>query len=162
FRVAEAFETAGGTAADFAPNAYLRIARDGSVTLFADHVELGQGVMTALPMIVADELDADWQRVKIERMAPDPSAWPRRIMTVGTRVARVDIPSKTDGSAQFGIDVRVPGMLYATVIRPPVFGGSVKRIDAAEAKQVSGVKDVVQFENGVAVLATDTWSALKG
>jgi isoquinoline 1-oxidoreductase beta subunit len=248
FRYAEAGSvelSIAPTAADFAPSGYLRIGSDSIVTIFADHVELGQGVMTALPMIVAEELDVDWANVRIERMPDDPSAWPRRIMTVGsqsvrgswmvlrsagaaaremlaiaaakewnvdrayvrtdkgfaihvdsgrrisygdlasravvpqtgmtyklkdpkdftiigTRRARVDIPSKVNGSAQFGIDVRVPGMLIATVIRPPAFGGSVKSFDATDAKAIPGVKDVVQFESGIAVLAIDTWTALKG
>ena len=205
-------------AAEFAPNAYLRIGTDNSVTLFADHVELGQGVLTALPMIVAEELDADWASVKIERMPADPSSWPRSIMTVGSqsvrgswqplrragasaremlidaaaktwdvdrselraergavlhdrtrrratygelaavaatmtppqnpplknpsqyriigkRQPRVDIPSKVDGSAKFGIDVRIPGMLIATVIRPPVFGDSIKALTIAPRAQ---------------------------
>ena len=232
------------TANEFAPNAFLRVGTDGMVTLFADHVELGQGSGTALPMIVAEELDADWARVRVERMPDDPSSWPRQIMTVGsqavrtsyatlrkagataremlrtagaqrlgvdvaqchtekgfvvsssgTRVAygdiaadaanvpapsnpplkdpkdfriigtpvpRVDIPLKVDGSAQFGLYVRVPGMLYASVIRAPVLGGKIKSFDATDAKAVAGVKDVVQLPYGVAVLATDTWSALKG
>lgn len=249
FRLLDAAESNGlpgiAGADDFSPNAYLRIGTDGAITLFADHVELGQGVMTALPMIVADELDADWTMVRVQRMSDDPSAWPRSIMTVGsqsvrgswsplrkagataremllaagaqqfgvdraqcrtdkgfvvhaasgrkvgygavaslastlpvpqnptlkdpkdfhiigTHAPRVDIPSKVNGSAQFGIDVRLPGMLYATVIRPPVWGGKIASVDAARAKAVTGVKDVVQFQNGVAVLATDTWSALKG
>ncbi len=247
FRVADAesMSLVDSAAADLAPNGYLRIGTDGIITLYADHVELGQGVMTALPMIVAEELDADWNLVRIERMSDNPSAWPRRVMTVGsqsvrtswaplrkagataremlisaaatmwsmdrsqcraeqgfvlhnasgrrasygelanaaaalpvptdpplkdpktfrivgTKRPRVDIPSKTNGSAQFGIDVRVPGMLIATVLRPPVFGGTVASFDARAAKAISGVKDVVQFESGLAVLATDTWSALKG
>ena len=245
FRFASAEELdAAAAAADFTPNAYLRVGTDGIVTLFADHVELGQGSGTSLPMIVAEELDADWSKVRIERMPDDPSGWPRSIMTVGSqavrtsyaplrkagataremlrtagathmgvdasqcrtekgfvvhsagkrvaygdiaaeaanvpaptdpplkdpqtftiigsRVRRVDVPSKVDGSAQFGLDVRVPGMLYATVVRPPVWGATVKSFDAASAKSVAGVKDVVQFQNGVAVLASDTWSALKG
>ena len=248
FRLAGARETEAiisSAAGEFAPNAYLKIGADGIVTLFADHVELGQGVMTSLPMIVADELDADWSTVKIERMPDDPSAWPRSIMTVGsqsvrgswqplrragataremlvaaaadkwkvepaslrtekgfvihapsgrrasygelataaaaltppanptlkdpkdfriigTRQPRVDIPSKVNGSATYGIDVRLPGMLIATVVRPPVFGSEVKSFNPAAARAVEGVKDVVKFESGIAILATDTWSALKG
>ncbi len=232
-------------AAELAPNGYLRVGVDGIITIYADHVELGQGAMTALPMIVAEELDADWTLVRIERMGTDPSSWPRRVMTVGsqsvrtsfaplrkagasaremlvsaaasewrvdasqcrtergfvvhaasgrragygslasaasalpvpaeprlkdpssfsiigTKRARVDIPSKTDGSAQFGIDVQLPGMLIATVMRPPTLGGSLRALDDTAAKAIAGVKDVVTFESGVAVLATDTWSALKG
>ncbi|HET7373798.1 MAG TPA: molybdopterin cofactor-binding domain-containing protein, partial [Gemmatimonadaceae bacterium] len=247
FRLSDARELDGlaTAAADFTPNAYLKIGTDGTVTLFADHVELGQGVMTALPMIVAEELDADWSKVRIERMPDDPSTWPRAIMTVGsqsvrgswqplrragataremlisaaaqqwgvdrpgcrtekgfvlhdasgrrasygelataaaaitppqepplkdpkdyriigTSAPRVDIPSKVDGSATYGIDVHVPGMLVATVVRPPVAGAVIKRIDETAARIVPGVKDVVRFERGVAVVATDTWSALKG
>lgn len=231
-------------AAEFSPNGYLRIGTDGIVTLYADHVELGQGIMTALPMIVAEELSADWSMVRIERMPPNPSAWPRRVMTVGsqsvrgswaplrkagataremlvaaaaatwsvdaatcraengfvvhaasgkrasygdlatkassmpvpanptlkdpknftivgTKRARVDIPDKTNGSAQFGIDVQLPGMLIATVIRPPVFGGKLRAIDASAAKAIDGVQHVLEFSGGVAVLATDTWTALR-
>lgn len=247
FRLSDARELDGlaTAAADFTPNAYLKIGTDGAVTVFADHVELGQGVMTALPMIVAEELDADWSKVRIERMPDDPSTWPRAIMTVGsqsvrgswqplrragataremlisaaaqqwsvdrpscraekgfvlhdesgrrasygelataaaaitppqepplkdpkdyriigTSAPRVDIPSKVDGSAKFGIDVRVPGMLVASVVRPPVAGADIKRIDETAARIVPGVKDVIRFERGVAVVATDTWSALKG
>jgi isoquinoline 1-oxidoreductase beta subunit len=87
---------------------------------------------------------------------------PKSFHIVGTRVPRVDVPSKVNGSAQFGLDVRLPGMLFATVIRPPTLGGTLKSFDAAAAKSVQGVKDVVQLPNGVAVLAADTWSALKG
>src|SRR5512143_4121733 len=249
FRLLDAAETVAqrgvATAGDLSPNAYLKIGTDGAVTLFADHVELGQGVMTALPMIVAEELDADWSKVRIERMPDDPSTWPRAIMTVGsqsvrgswqplrragataremlisaaaqqwgvdrpgcraekgfvvhdasgqrasygelataaaaitppqeprlknpedyriigTSAPRVDIPSKVDGSAKYGIDIRVPGMLVATVVRPPVAGAVIKRIDETAARIVPGVKDVIRFERGVAVVATDTWSALKG
>jgi isoquinoline 1-oxidoreductase beta subunit len=90
FRLIDARESTAALpgAPDFSPNAYLKIGTDGSVTLFADHVELGQGVMTSLPMIVAEELDADWSTVKIERMPADPSAWPRTIMTVGSQSVR--------------------------------------------------------------------------
>ena len=62
-----------------------------------------------------------------------------------------------DGSAKFGIDVRLPGMLYAVVARCPVFGGKVASFDAAKAKAVPGVKNVVQISNGVAVVADNTW-----
>lgn len=228
---------------EFAPNAWIHVGADNVVTLFADHVELGQGAHTALPMILADEMGADWTQVRVTRMPDDPSAWPRRIMTVGsqsvrtswqplrhagataremlvaaaaktwnvdagscrvekgvvssaghratfgelaataatmpvpssptlkdpstytivgTRIPRVDIPSKVDGSAQFGMDARVPNMLYASVMRPPTFGSSVKSFDATAAKQVPGVRDVVPFKNGVAVLANDTFTAFKG
>ncbi len=86
---------------------------------------------------------------------------PKDYRIVGTSRPRVDIPSKVDGSAQFGLDVRLPGMLFASVIRPPVFGGKVRSIDAADAKAIAGVIDVVQFENGIAIIGSDTWTTLK-
>jgi isoquinoline 1-oxidoreductase beta subunit len=82
---------------------------------------------------------------------------------IGKEFARIDLPAKTDGKAIYGYDVKVPGMLYASVERPPVVAGAkVKRFDASGAKQVTGVRDVVPVTNGVAVVATSTWAALKG
>ncbi len=75
---------------------------------------------------------------------------------------RLDTPAKVDGSAKFGMDVRLPGMVYAVVARCPVFGGKVKSFDAAKAKAVAGVKMVVPVSNGVAVVADNTWSAMQG
>src|SRR2546425_8151540 len=81
---------------------------------------------------------------------------------LGTRVKRLDSPPKVDGSAQFGIDVKAPGLLVAVVARSPVFAGKVKGFDAASAKAVPGVKHVVQISSGVAVVADGYWSAKKG
>jgi isoquinoline 1-oxidoreductase beta subunit len=69
---------------------------------------------------------------------------------------------KVNGSAQYGIDVRVPGMLYAAIARSPVFGGRVKSFDAGNAKAIVGVTGVVQVSNGVAVIAKNTWAAFQG
>src|SRR2546429_2983741 len=69
---------------------------------------------------------------------------------LGTRVPRVDTPDKVDGAAVFGLDVRVPGMVYATVARCPVFGGRVKSFDPAPALAVPGGQRVVQISSGVA------------
>jgi isoquinoline 1-oxidoreductase beta subunit len=77
-------------------------------------------------------------------------------------VARVDIPSKVNGTAKYGIDVVVPGMVYASVAKSPVFGGTVKSYDAGAAKKVHGVLDVVKISSGVAVVATNTWAARQG
>src|SRR3989442_5351572 len=88
----------------------------------------------------------------------DPKAW----KILGTRVRRVHTPSKVDGSAQFGIDVRIPGMLVAVIARWPVFGGKVARFDATKAKAVPGVRQVVQISSGVAVVADGYWPAKKG
>ena len=81
---------------------------------------------------------------------------PARFRLIGKPVKRLDTPPKVDGSAPFGIDVRLPGMVYAVVARCPVFGGKVKSFDAAKAKAVPGVKLVVQISGGVAVVAGGT------
>src|SRR2546428_2653817 len=88
----------------------------------------------------------------------DPKDW----KIVGTGVKRLDTPPKVDGRAQFGIDVKAPGLLVAVVARSPVFGGKVKGYDAANAKAVPGVKHVVQIATGIAVVADGYWSAKKG
>ncbi len=226
-------------AAPFAPNAWLRIGADESVLVVVDRSEMGQGVTTSLPMLLAEELEADWSKVRIESAPADKAyinpmfgmqgtggstsvraaytplrkagaaaremllsaaaeTWgvdkstchaekgavihtpTNRRLTygklvakaatvplphdvplkdakdwkiLGTRVKRLDSPPKVDGSAQFGIDVKTPGLLVAVVARSPVFGGKVKSFDAAGAKAVPGVKHVVQISTGVAVVA---------
>jgi len=228
----------------FQPNAWVRIASDGTVTVIVAEAEMGQGVTTALPMIVAEELRADWKTVGWESALNDPARYgsqltggsssvrgsvatlreaaasaretliaaaaktwdvpasecraengavlhdasgkragfgelvavastmpvvakaplldPKDRTLSGSSTARLDIPRKTDGSAVFGIDVQVPGMLVASVLRCPVFGGKVASFDAEKAKAVAGVKHVVSLGNAVGVVATDHWSALQG
>src|SRR6184192_1821149 len=195
---------AAAAVAPFAPNALLRISPDNSVLIVVDRSEMGQGVTTALPMLIAEELDADWTKVKIEsacqtwgvdrvdcrteRGAVIHTGSKRRLTygqlaakaaslavpenptlkepkdwkILGTRVRRLDTPAKVDGSAQFGIDTKVPGMLVAVVARCPTIGGKVASFDAAKAKAVPGVKDVVQISSGVAVIADGYWDAKKG
>ena len=80
---------------------------------------------------------------------------------VGKRTKRVDTPAKTNGTAEFGIDVKLPGMVYATVQQCPVIGGKVKSFDAAQAKGMPGVQAVVQISDGVAVVADSWWRAKK-
>lgn len=225
----------------FQPNGWIRIDPDGSIQLTVGKSEMGQGVRTSLPMILADELDADWNSVKLVQASPSAQftrlgtggsfslggSWmplrqagaaaramlisaaaarlgvdaatlrtergfvihgDRRIgygeltaaaaalpipekpalkqagdfRIIGTRTKRTDGPNIVTGKAQYGIDVRVPNMRYATIVRPPVLGGSVKRFDAAKAKAVKGVRHVVAVKSGVAVVADNTWAALKG
>ena len=234
---------AGAAPGPFAPNAFLQIDTRGDVTIWASKSEMGQGVRTALPMIVADELDADWSRVRVEQAWVDakfgdqdtggsgsirtkfepmrkagaaaramlvaaaakswsvpPSACraekgrvihipsgrgipygdlavraaaqpvpqnvllkdPRDFRIIGRTLPRTDTPSKVDGSAVYGIDVKVPGMLYAAVSRCPVFGGKMKSFEGTKAKASPGVKAVVPISNGVAVVADSTWHAFKG
>jgi len=237
----EAFAQGRPTA--FAPNAWLRIDTDGTVAVIVAKSEMGQGVHTALPMILADELDADWSNVRVERALADKkygdmgtggstsvrTSWvalrtagataramllsaaakrwgvpesscrtekssvihvptgrklaygelageaanlpvpakvalknPRDFRIVGKRIPRVDTPSKVDGSAQYGIDVRVPGMLYAAVAQCPVFGGSVKSFEEKQAASIPGVKRILRISSGIAVVADSTWAAFQG
>src|SRR2546430_511792 len=235
-------------AAPFAPNAWLRIGTDESVLVVVDRSEMGQGVTTSLPMLLAEELEADWTKIRIESAPADKAytnpmfgmqgtggstsvraaftplrkagaaaremllsaaaeTWgvdkaacraekgavihtpsnrrltygtlaakaatvplphdvplkdPKDWKILGTRVKRLNTPPKEDGSAPFGIDVKAPGLLVAVVARSPVFGGTVKRFDAAQATAVPGVKHVVQISTGVAVVADGYWSAKKG
>ena len=111
--------------------------------------------------------------------ADPPLKDPADFRLLGTRVRRLDTPVKVNGSAQFGIDVKVPGMLVASVLRSPVFGGKVKRVDAAKAKAMPGVRHVVELpgntepakaggpqqtrtESAVAVVADGYWQAVQG
>jgi len=236
-------EGPGQEGGEFVPNAWLRIAPDGTVTVIVAKSEMGQGVRTALPMIVAEELDADWSKVKVEQaLAKDEygsmgtggstsvrTSWDRlrkagasaRVMLIqaaagvwgvsqaecrtengsvihtptkrslpygelagaasklpvpenpplkdpkdfkiiGRKMPRTDSPEKVDGSAIFGIDVKVPGLLYAAMARCPVFGGKVKSYDDTNTKKIAGVKQVVQIDRGIAVIATSTWAAFQG
>ncbi|MBM4442642.1 MAG: xanthine dehydrogenase family protein molybdopterin-binding subunit [Candidatus Rokubacteria bacterium] len=87
---------------------------------------------------------------------------PDRFRYIGKAVKRRDTPDKVTGKAIFGMDVSLPGMLVASIERCPVIGGTVKSVDATAARQVKGVKNVVQVTNGVAVVADSFWTALKG
>ena len=242
------FGTAAAGAAPFAPNAWLRLGTDESVLVIVDRSEMGQGVTTALPMLLAEELDADWSKVRIEFAPADKAyanplfgmqgtggstsvraAWqplrkagaaardmlvsaaaqtwgvdkaecraergavihgpsrrrlsygrlvakaatlpvpqdvplkePKDWRILGTRVRRLDTPPKVDGTAEFGIDVKVPGMLVAVIARSPVRGGAVASFDAAKARAVPGVRQVVQVSSGVAVVADGYWPAKQG
>ncbi len=234
----------------FAPNAFLRIGADDSVIVIIKHLEMGQGVTTGLPTLVAEELDADWAQVRCESAPADAKLYnnllwgqaqgtggstaiansyeqlrkagaaaramlvaaaadewkvpaaeisvskgavthaktgrkarfgqlaakaavqpvptevtlkdPKKFQYIGKQVSRKDGRAKTDGSAQFTIDIKLPGMLIAIVAHAPRFGGKVKAFDAAAAKAVKGVVEIVQIPTGVAVLASDFWSARQG
>jgi isoquinoline 1-oxidoreductase beta subunit len=87
---------------------------------------------------------------------------PRDFRYIGKYAPRLDTRPKVEGKATYGIDVRVPGMLFATVVHSPVFGGSVKSFDATRARSVDGVRDVFEISTGVAVIAEHTWGAFSG
>jgi isoquinoline 1-oxidoreductase beta subunit len=233
-----------------APNAFVRIAPDNSVTVLIKHLDMGQGVTTGLTTIVADELDADWAQMRSEFAPADAAVYnnllfgpvqgtggstavanswlqlrkagaaaramlvaaaaqswqvpaseiavekgvvlhkasnrrasfgefaapaarlpvptevklkdPTQWVYIGKHVPRIDSGEKTTGKTVFAFDVKRPGMLTAVVARAPLFGAKVASFDATAAKAVAGVVDVIQIPQGVAVLAQDTWSALKG
>jgi len=232
----------------FAPNPFLRIGSDDSVTIIVGKSEMGQGVYTSMPMLVADELEADWPKVKVEQSPVDAaynhtvfgmmitggstsvaSEWERqrkagamaRVMLIaaaaqtwkvdpqscraergyvihqpsdrrlsfgalantaasippptevplkdpsqfkliGKPTRRLDTPPKLNGSAQFGLDAKVPGMLTAVIARPPVFGAKPAQIKDEKAKAVPGVKAVIPVPAGVAVVANGFWPAKLG
>ncbi len=96
--------------------------------------------------------------------APDKVALkdPKDFKLIGQKLPRVDIPGKTNGTAQFTIDVTFPNMLVAVLQRPPLFGATVKSFDATAAKAVPGVVEVLQVPRGVAVVAKSFWAAKSG
>jgi len=108
------------------------------------------------------DLAADAAKV----VPPDPESLtfkdPSKYIFVGKRTPRRDSSAKTDGSATFGLDHQPTNAVTAVIAHPPKFGGVVKSFDATEAKKLTGVVDVVQIPQGVAVLAKDMWAAIKG
>ncbi len=95
---------------------------------------------------------------------PDDPPWKahKDFGVIGHSTDRLDLPAKVTGQHIFGMDLRLPGMLFASVERPIPFQGSIRSYDDTAARQVPGVVDVFEVEGGVAVVATDTWSAFKG
>lgn len=262
---------------EVALNGWVKIGTDGRVTVAVPRAEMGQGVMTALAMLLADELDARWDDVRVEQApvarlyanaallinvlpfaSDDDSmlarvaratvqrvgymlslqvtggsssvrdAWgpmrtagatarallvqaaaqrwgvqpaqcrvaegrviqtatgaslgfgelaqaaaalsppsdvplkdPAQFKLIGRSVPRHDIPGKVDGSAQFGIDVRLPGLVYAAIAQPPVFGAQVSKVDGTQALKRPGVLKVLQIPQGVVVVANSWWRAQK-
>ncbi len=102
---------------------------------------------------------------KAAQMAPPADVTlkdPSQFTLIGKSAPRLDAAAKSNGTAQYALDVKLPGMLTALLQRPPRFGARVKSFDAAQAKAVPGVTDVVQISNGVAVVAKNFWAASKG
>jgi isoquinoline 1-oxidoreductase beta subunit len=241
----------------FEPSLWMSIASDGTVTIVAHRSEMGCGSRTALPLVVADELDADWSKVKIEQAIGDPkygeqdtdgshsvrsnfdlmrqvgatgrvmlisaaaAQWgvsPKDCTTephfvvhrasgrklgygeVAAAAAKLPVPKKEDvalkersqwryigkesnslfdlpeivtGTAIFGMDATMPGMVFASVEHPPVLGQKIKSYDDKDALKVPGVQKTLTIDpfkpphlfqplGGVAVIADNTWAAFKG
>jgi isoquinoline 1-oxidoreductase beta subunit len=248
-RIAQA---AGAAPAPSAPNAFLRIAPDNTVTVMVNRLEFGQGVHTALPMLIAEELDADWSQMR-GALAPagdaykDPvfgmqmtggsgtiphsftqyreigararamliaaaaAEWkvgpeqcttsngmvmgpagqkasygalanaamqqplpatvklkdPKDFRFIGKPTRRLDARAKSTGSQQFGMDFKPENTKVAVVARPPVFGASIAKFDASQAKAIKGVLAVLEVPTdrggrGVAVIADGYWPAKQG
>ncbi|MGI9549616.1 MAG: molybdopterin cofactor-binding domain-containing protein, partial [Aurantibacter sp.] len=224
-------------------NAFIQIADNGAVTIFSPNPEIGQGVKTAMPMLIAEELDVAWKNVYVKqgkldtenyknqfaggslgiffawepfrqtgatarqmlvnaaavRWGVDPSECttsegvitnakgetlgygdvvkeaaalevPEEVTLkevkdfkiIGTDTPNVDIDKIVSGKPLFGLDYRAEGMLIASVLRPPSFGQKLESFDDTDTRAVAGVEDVIRFENKIAVLAKDTWTAMKG
>ena len=98
--------------------------------------------------------------------APEPNEVklkdPKDFNLIGKPVKRLDTPEKINGTGIFGLDVKVPGLLTAVIARSPVFGGKVKSFNAEKAKAIPGVKQVVQMDRGIAVVADSFWPAKLG
>jgi isoquinoline 1-oxidoreductase subunit beta len=244
-----AASTSGAGAPVLAPNAFLRIGADNAITMIVPQAEMGQGVTTALPMLVAEELEVGLDQVKVEhapgndRLFANPllgfqvtgasssvrgfyepmrqagaaartmlvaaaaQSWgvdpascraqkgvvvhpdtgrriaygalsaraaslpvpdnvtlkaPNAFTVIGTPAKRLDTPAKVNGSAQFGIDVRLPGMKIATVAASPAVGGKVATLDESKALAIKGVHKVVRLDDAVAVVADHMWAAKQG
>jgi isoquinoline 1-oxidoreductase beta subunit len=229
---------------------WVSIAQDGTVTIMSAATEMGQGSMTSLPLIIAEELDADWSKVRIvpappiesiygnpgfqgmmytagsnavtsyytplrtfgaqvrkvlldnaarkwgvpvEELTTEPSVVvheksgrrltygdlamiselpdkapeirpeqlknPKDFRLIGKDVMRIELPGKVNGTARYAIDVQVPNMLYASVLRAPVEGSVPDRIDDSKAKAIAGVVRIVRMPYGVGVLAQTPWAA---
>ncbi|MBI2682155.1 MAG: xanthine dehydrogenase family protein molybdopterin-binding subunit [Acidobacteriales bacterium] len=232
----------------FDANAYIRIASDNTITLFATRSEMGQGVRTNLPAALAEELEINLSQVKVEQAVPGPrfkgirmrtsgsgsssgsftalrragasaremliaaaaKRWsvdaascraengavfhaasgrlatygelaedasrmpvpgepklkePKDFRLLGKPLLRLDGPAIVQGKATYGLDARVPGMMYAVMARSPFLGGKVKHFDGSKALTMSGVRHVVPIKSGiatgVAVVADSTWQAMR-
>ena len=231
----------------FVPVAWVEMGLDGLTTVVVNQTELGQGIATALPMCVAEELDVPMSSVRFRispaepkyynarwrgiqtggsqstpSMSPimrnagataramlvtaaatkwnvDPAACatsnatvigpagqrakyvellaaaaavpvpatvtlktPDKYKIIGTRQPRLDVKPKTNGTAVYGMDVKVPGMKYASIEKPVQIGGKVASFDASAALKSPGVRKVIQVPSGVAVIADNTWAAFQG
>ena len=224
-------------------NAYIQIADNGYVTIFSPNPEIGQGVKTSMPMIVAEELDVPWEHVFVKQAGLDTDKYrgqvaggsqsirqnwdvlrqtgatakqmlinaaaakwqidaadltaengvitnpsgeklgygdvvkeaaalevpknvtlkePKDFKIIGNDALNVDIDKIITGKPLFGLDYKKEGMLYVSVLRPPAFGQKLIDFDDTDSRAINGVSNVIQFGDKIAVLATNTWSAMKG
>ena len=236
-------------ASGFMPNSWINIGTDGKVTLMSPAAEMGQGTMTAMPLLLAEEMDLDWAQVsvvqapsnpklfgnprfgggmttgasrtvqgyyeplrlagaqarlvivqaaaqsmgvpvaelrteasrvihtsgramtyaEVARVAQAPAELPKvdksmlkpmaQFRLIGHEIPRVDVPAKSSGQAMYGIDQRMPGMMWASILRAPVQGETPESVDDAAARAMPGVKQVLRLPYGVAVVADSFFTA---
>ncbi len=241
------FRIPSGTSPDekglLEPNAWLKIDTMGQVTVIVGRSEMGQGVATAMPMIVAEELEADWSKVTWQQADAHPDKYgdmttggsrsvrgfyhemrmagataremliaaaakywnvaptsckaqkgmvihssgkkltygqlvndaanlpvpadvklkdPKHFTILRTNMPRFDTPPKVYATAEFCSDIRVPGMVYASIERCPYVGGRAAEFDASKARLIRGVRNVIEVKTGIAVVADSTWAAFRG
>ena len=131
---------------------------DGGVVVSTDGARLTYAALASDAASLGEGED-------LQRLAASVPARAGADRLLGTSPPRLDIPSKVDGSAIYGMDVRRPGMRFASIERCPVFGGALASAEPASlaaAKAVPGVLDTVELEHGVAVVGTSTWACLQG
>jgi isoquinoline 1-oxidoreductase beta subunit len=251
-RLAEAATPAGATKGK-ALTPWASIEPDGTIYIMSPATEMGQGSMTSLPLILAEEMDADWSKVRVvpapviekiygnpgfgglmytagsnavrsyfkplrtfgaqvrlvlldnvakhwnvpvaelstepsvvvhaksnrkigygeiaafaelpaaaPEVKPEQLKKPKDFRLISKDVLRVELPNKVNGSAQYSIDVQVPGMVYGVVVRSPVEGGTPKSFDEAKVKAIPGVISTVHLPYGIGVLAQTAWAAFAG
>ncbi len=224
-------------------NAFIKIADNGMVTIFSPNPEIGQGVKTSMPMIIAEELDVPWEHVHVAQGILDTKNYQRQVAggsqsirfgwdalrqagastrqmlvnaaaakwdvnpttctaadglitnangdtfgygdvvkeaaqlevpknaslkepkdykIIGTDIPNVDLQKIVTGQPLFGMDYKMDGMVYASVLRPPAFGQTLDTYDDSESRGINGVLDVIKFGDKIAVLGKNTWAAMKG
>jgi isoquinoline 1-oxidoreductase beta subunit len=235
--------TANAAPQDARLNAWIHIAPDDTITFMIHKSEMGQGTVTSLSQLLADELDCEWGKFRTEFPPVDPAfgpqqgvvgsqsirtSWvplrragatarqmlitaaaqtwgvdpsqcraqngvvtntatgaslsygklaaaaaklpvpqnvtpkdPSQYKYIGKPLKRLDTAGKVNGTTQFGIDARLPGLVYAAVARCPVVGGKVATFDDKRARAFPGVQQIVPISSGVAVVASNTWSAVQ-
>src|SRR5438094_57915 len=146
---------------EFAPNAFIRIDSAGQVTLVMHKVEMGQGTYTAMPMILAEELEADLSQVRLEHAPADDTRYWEPSFVVQETGGSTSVRGNFEPLRRAGATARTM-LVAAAVATCPVFGGKVGAVDDTKAKAIPGVRQVVRLDDAVAVVADDTWTAKKG
>ena len=227
----------------FQPNAWINVQPDNYVKIMVGKSEMGQGVITSLPMIIAEEMDLDWSKVIVEKAPADRSKYgsqmtggsnsisssfmklrkagataremlvtaaseywgvpenecttnsskvfhektnkkisygelatkagqqlipknptlknSKNFSIIGKNMSRKDTLPKINGTAEFALDIKLDGMVYATVVHSPIFGGKVISFEKNSLDGINGILDIFEIESGIAIVGDNTWTVLK-